>query len=170
MHVLSWNGWQPARQQSWTQKAFDQVREQQYGAWKSPGNNSVKAREFVLQISKPSLHQAGKNSDYIGASCGCITMNSAGIARIQNRAGSEKREEETEQLSGFLVPSCSTLQLYHFYSRKANRALAKPATMSTIIKTKCKQSHRASPEWLLLLLDHSLAHTSLARSASDVQC
>lgn len=40
-------------------------------------------------------------------SCSCITMNSAGIARIQNGVGSEEREAETEQLSGFLAPSCN---------------------------------------------------------------
>ena len=140
------------------QKAFDQVREQEQGAQKRPGNNSVKAHDFVLQISECSLHQTLLERILItwGASCSCITMNSAGNSQNPKQSRLRVEGRGDREPSGFLAPSCSTLQMCHFYSRKANSGFTKPATMPSIIKTKSKRIHEASPEWLLLLSDHQL--------------
>lgn len=48
------------------------------------------------------------------------------------------------------------LQMCHFHSRKANSGFTKPAAMPSTDQTKSKQIPEASPEQLVLLLDHQL--------------
>lgn len=153
MHVLPKKGWRPAEQQGWSPEGFWAGTEGMKEARKKSHKGTwFRASNFTAQFTPDTV---GKVSDCMGS----IMLLYYECSQKETEFGREQAWRTTKRSQSSNAGSQHSPrapQMCHFHSRKANSGFTKPAAMPSTDKTKAKQIPEASPEQLMLLLDHQL--------------
>lgn len=114
------------------------------GTQERPGNDSAKARDFAGHISESSFHQILLEKILIAQEHHAVVLLRIhlGIPRIQNRVGSEEREETQSSRPGpQLLPAALHRWGIATAHRQVNSGSTKPPSLL--------QQNPKGPAWLL---------------------